>query len=318
MTDIIAIGEILIDLTQTGTVQDVARYAANPGGAPANAAVAASRLGASAAFIGKVGSDSFGRSLRRMLQTNQVSDLGLFETADAPTTMAVVSIDAQGDRSFSFYRKDSADTLLTPEEAVSAIQECPKFLHFGSVSLTDEPSRSATLAAVRRAKGLGALISYDPNYRANLWPDETTACSRMRQPLDLVDVLKVSEEELFLLSGCCCLETGTQKLARRGIPLVLVTLGEQGAFYRMGGRTGRVDAVPTQLADTNGAGDSFLGAVLSRLVRRAHPPLESLTVSELEAILRFANQAASITCSRSGAIPAMPTLEELRHVFPQL
>lgn len=123
----------------------------------------------------------------------------------------------------------------------------------------------------------------------------------MKQPLDLVDVLKVSEEELFLLSDCSCLEAGSPGTdpARRG--LVLVTLGDQGVFYRMGGRTGCVDAVPTRVADTNGAGDTFLGAVLSRLSRRPGPPLESLSVPELESILRFANQAASITCSRSGA-----------------
>lgn len=314
MTDIIAIGEILIDLTQTGTVQNVGQYAANPGGAPANAAVAASRLGASAAFIGKVGKDSFGRGLRQMLQRNHVSDLGLYETADAPTTMAVVSIDGQGDRSFSFYRSGSADTLLTQEEALAAIRECPKFLHFGSVSLTAEPSRSATLAAVRRAKDLGAVISYDPNYRADLWPDKATACDWMKRPLDMVDILKVSEEELFLLSGSSCLEAGTKELTRRGVTLVLVTLGDKGAFYRMGDHTGHADAVPTQVADTNGAGDTFLGAVLSRLACRAHPPLESLTVSELETILCFANHAASITCSRSGAIPAMPTLDELNTV----
>lgn len=311
VTDIIAIGEILIDLTQTGVSGGVGQYAAYPGGAPANAAVAASRLGASTAFIGKVGADSFGRALRQMLQSNRVSDAGLYETADAPTTMAAVSIDGHGDRSFSFYRSGCADTLLTREEALSALREPPKFFHFGSVSLTAEPSRSATLAAVRYAKALGAVISYDPNYRANLWPDEDTARRRMKQPLDLVDVLKVSEEELFLLSDCSCLEAGSRELTRHGAALVLVTLGDQGVFYRMGGRTGCVDAVPTRVADTNGAGDTFLGAVLSRLSRRPGPPLESLSVPELESILRFANQAASITCSRSGAIPAMPTLEEL-------
>lgn len=311
MTDIIAIGEILIDLTQTDASGDVGQYAAYPGGAPANMAVAAARLGACAGFIGKVGADSFGRALRRVLQSNRVSDAGLYEAADAPTTMAVVSVDERGDRGFSFYRSGCADTLLTPEEALAALGEPPRFFHFGSVSLTAEPSRGATLTAVRHAKALDSVISYDPNYRASLWPDQAAACRRMKQPLDLVDILKVSEEELLLLSGCSDPEGGSRELARHGAALVLVTLGEGGVFYRMGGGCGHVPAVPTRVADTNGAGDTFLGAVLSRLSRRPGPPLEDLSVPELESVLRFANQAASITCSRSGAIPAMPTLEEL-------
>lgn len=311
MFDIVSIGEILIDLTQTGTTANISQYAANPGGAPANVAVAAARLGASAAFIGKVGADAFGRSLRQTLQQNHVSDHGLYETDAAPTTMAVVSVGTDGERSFSFYRSGSADTLLTEEEAVSALRTAPKFLHFGSLSLTSEPSRSATLAAVRQAKSLGALISYDPNYRASLWPDEATACRWMKHPLELVDILKVSDEELPLLIGCDDPEQGSSQLARLGIPLILVTLGERGAFYRLGEHTGLIPGIPTQVADTNGAGDTFLGAVLSKLSSISPLQLNNLSVSELESILLFANRAAALTCSRSGAIPAMPTLSEL-------
>jgi fructokinase len=318
VTDIAAIGEILVDLTQTGTAQGAGQFSAYPGGAPANVAVAASRLGARTAFIGKVGQDAFGRALRQALRNDRVSDRSLYETDRAPTTLAVVSVDEQGERSFSFYRSGCADTLLTEQEALLSLQDPPRILHFGSVSLTGEPSRCATLAAVRQARALGCTISYDPNYRAALWPDEPTARHWMAYPLELVDVLKVSEEELFLLSGCTRPEEGSQVLAERGIPLVLVTLGEQGSFYRLGTHTGRVGAVPTQVADTNGAGDAFLGAVLCRLARRAGPPLEALTAAQVESILLYANQAACLTCSRSGAIPALPTWEELEaHFGPQ-
>lgn len=311
MTDLISIGEILIDLTQTATRHHVGQYAANPGGAPANVAVAASRLGASTAFIGKVGCDQFGRNLRQTLQENGVSHLGLFETDLVPTTLAVVSVDSLGERSFSFYRQHTADILLTQEEAISMLTEPPQFLHLGSVSLTDDPSRTATLTAARHAKALGSYVSYDPNYRASLWPDEATACYWMKQPLIFTDILKVSQEEFPLLVGSSTLELGTAQLAQQGISLILVTLGEHGVFYRMGTHTGHVEGVPTSVVDTNGAGDTFFGAVLSRLSRRPNDPLNGLTISELEEILSFANRAASITCSRRGAIPAMPTLDEL-------
>ncbi|HIW94029.1 MAG TPA: carbohydrate kinase [Candidatus Flavonifractor merdipullorum] len=312
MTDLIAVGEVLIDLTQTGVGDaGVRQYAANPGGAPANVAVAAARLGAKAGFVGKVGQDAFGGALRQVLVDNGVDVSGLYDTAAAPTTLAVVSLDEKGDRSFTFYRAPGADTLLTPEEAEQALTEAPKFLHFGSVSLTADPARSATLAAAQKAKAMGVLVSYDPNYRANLWPDEATAKRWMKEPVGLCDVIKLSEEELPLLTGTDDLMEGTRQLVEQGITLVLVTLGDAGAFYRVGETTGQVPGVATKVADTNGAGDTFLGAVLSRLVRRGAQPLQGLDRKTMEEILTFANRAASLTCSRSGAIPAMPTLAEL-------
>ena len=308
MTDILAIGELLIDLTQTGTVQNIPQYATNPGGAPANVAVAAARLGASTSFAGKVGPDRFGRFLREVLRENGVRDEFLFEDESSPTTMAVVSVDEQGERSFSFYRTNSADTRLTKEESSSALVLEPKILHFGSVSLTEEPSRSATLSTVAQARIEGRLISYDPNYRPALWPDEASALHWMRAPRPFVDILKVSDEELPLLSGTDDLVLGSAQLAKQGIRLVLITLGERGVFYRLDDHTGHLPGVPTQVADTNGAGDTFLGAVLSRLCRTASL---DLSIPELEDILSFANRAASFTCSRPGAIPAMPRLSDL-------
>lgn len=310
MTDITAVGEILIDLTQNGTNEfGIPEYAANPGGAPANLAVAASRLGARTCFIGKAGRDSFGTLLRKTLEDNGVDVSCMVEDPLHPTTLAVVSVDETGERQFSFYRRNSADVALTPEEIPDEKLRDTRFLHFGSVSLVSDPARSATLHAARRARELGATVTYDPNYRASLWPDEATAVAEMLEPLELADILKVSDEELPLLSGTEDLEEGSARLAARGITLVLVTLGPEGAFYRFRDRTGLVPGVPCTVGDTNGAGDTFFGAVLSRMAKLDFPG--ELTVPELERIIAFANQAASITTSRRGAIPAMPSLAEV-------
>ena len=158
------------------------------------------------------------------------------------------------------------------------------------------------------------LVSYDPNYRPALWRTRRDALEWMTLPLSLVDVIKLSEEELPLLTGTEDLEEGSRVLEEKGIRLVMITLGSRGAFCRWQGACFTVPGVPAQVADTNGAGDTFLGAVLSRLCRRGERPLEGLERPELEEIIAFANRAASLTCSRSGAIPAMPTLAELKEV----
>ncbi len=310
MTDITAIGEILIDLTQSGhTEQGIPRFDANPGGAPANLSVAAARLGAKTAFIGRVGRDSFGDYLRRCLTENGVDASGLSVDPHERTTLAVVALDERGERSFSFYRAPSADVNLEWADVPKALLADTKVLHFGSVSLTAEPSRTATLKAAETAKACGAWVSYDPNYRASLWPDESTAIRNMAEPLSMVDILKVSDEELPLLTGVSDPDEGSARLAKLGVRLILVTLGADGAFYRFDGRTGHVPGVPCRVADTNGSGDTFFGAALSQLVKMNR--LEELTIPELERILAFANKAASITTSRHGAIPAMPTLAEV-------
>lgn len=312
MSAILTVGELLIDLTQTHIDEGgVRHYAANPGGAPANVAVAAARLGASAGFIGKVGTDTYGDDLQAVLERSGVEVSGLYRTDKALTTQAVVSVAPSGERSFAFYRSPGADTLLTEQEVCRALAPLPRVVHFGSVSLTAEPARSATLAAGRLAKQGGALVSYDPNYRANLWPDEKTAVEWMKKPLPMVDLLKLSDEELPLLTGLEDPETGTAALQDCGIRLIVVTLGAKGVFYRLGDATGTIPGIQVKVADTNGAGDTFLGALLSRLVLRGTDPLEGLTGPELEEMLSFANRAAALTCTRSGAIPAMPTLAEV-------
>lgn len=309
MAKLVSIGEILIDLTQVGVTElGIPQFVANPGGAPANAAVAAAKLGADAGFIGCVGRDAFGAFLRSTLVSQGVDTAGLVEIDQAPTTLAVVSVDSTGERSFQFYRKPGADICLEEAMLDKSLLDSAKILHFGSVSLTADPSRAATMAAVRYAKVRGALITYDPNYRANLWQDEETAVEAIRRPLPLVDVLKISDEETALLSGFSDPEEAAEALEAQGIPLVLVTLGADGVLYRFRGKTGRVPGFATKVADTNGAGDTFFGAVLSALTEKSLVELEEI---ELREILKLANCAASITTSRPGAIPAMPTLQEV-------
>ena len=313
MFDITTVGEILIDLTQTGISDNgIPIYTANPGGAPANVAVAASKLGAKTAFIGKVGNDSFGRFLCDTLQKYNVSTDGVITDKSANTTLAVVSVNENGERSFSFYRKNSADTLLSENEITDLQMSNTHILHFGSVSLTDEPSRTATISAVRRAKNLGATITYDPNYRESLWNSLDEAVERMKKPLDLVDILKVSDEELPLISGKTDVEDGAKYLCDKyNIKLVLVTLGAKGAYYRFKDCAGIVDGVSVTVADTNGAGDTFFGAFLSRMVYMGKYNPSDLTEDEIKDMLAFSNNAAAITTSRSGAIPAMPTIGEI-------
>lgn len=309
MKDITCVGEILIDLTQTGVSKaGVPQFDANPGGAPANVAVAAARLGAKTAFVGKVGSDGFGRYLRQVLRDNGVEDTCLMEDT-RPTTMAIVSVDGAGEREFRFAR--GADCELSPDEFGEDDVCQSKFLHFGSVSLTRGIARNATIFAARAARRASVLVSYDPNYRPALWTGEEEAVEWMRIPLPLVDVMKLAEEELPLLTGVRDLEEGTRLLEEQGVRLIMVTLGGNGVFCRWQGQTWHQPGIPVKVADTNGAGDTFLGAVLSRLCRREKRPLEGLERAELKDILAFANRAAAFTCSRSGAIPAMPALKEL-------
>jgi fructokinase len=315
MADIITLGELLIDMTQDGIdEQGNGRFTAYPGGAPANVAVAAARLGADTGFIGKVGDDSFGRSLAETLRKEGVNTDGLFVSDSVPTTMAIVSVDASGEREFSFYRNPGADTQLTTEEAVAVIEnDLPLILHAGSLSMTTSPSREACEEALRFAKERGVIISYDPNYRAALWDTEENAVAMMKKLLPLADILKVSDEEMLMLTGTEDFEEGSLVLSGYGPRLVLVTLGSQGVFVRYGEYAEVVPGFRVKVADTNGAGDTFLGAMLAQIAARGEGAdlLCGLNAETLRDYLTYANKAASLTCSRHGAIPAMPTAEEM-------
>ena len=311
--DITTLGELLIDMTQCGTDPlGNAVFTAYPGGAPANVAVAAARLGAETAFIGKVGNDAFGCSLAQTLKQEGVDISGLFFCDNVPTTMALVSVNQNGERDFSFYRNPGADTQLTHEEALKALaaEPLPKILHVGSLSMTTLPSREACVAAVRFAKEKKILVSYDPNYRASLWDKEEYALEMMKVLLPYADILKVSDEEMRMLTGTDDLKEGSSILNQAGPSLVLITLGSDGVFLRCAGYTETVPSFPVTVADTNGAGDSFLGAMLAQIAAENCSP-ELIETGRLRNMAVYANSVAALTCSRSGAIPAMPYAKEL-------
>ena len=310
---ITTIGEVLIDLTQMeNDATGDPCFVAHPGGAPANVAAAAAKLGCESSFVGCIGDDSFGRFLRNTLENCGVGTTGLQTTDMASTTIALVTHDGGGERSFSFLRKPGADQLINEELACDAVRGTG-ILHFGSVSLTDEPCRSATVAAVKAAKESGSLISYDPNYRDTLWPDTETAKIHIREVLPLCDIVKISEEEIKLLTDEVFAAVAAEKLFKQGIKLIIVTLGSKGALWYFDGQCGIVEGFRSKVADTNGAGDTFWGAVLSCIAR--HGGLSDLKPEDIAKFVKFANMAASLSVRKHGAIPAMPYLNEVEEAL---
>lgn len=311
MLDITALGELLIDFTPAGlSPQGNPCYERNPGGAPANVAVCMARLGGKAAFIGKVGEDAFGNYLCGVLKDQGVDVTGIRSGPIANTTLAFVHLDAAGERSFSFYRNPGADTQLAPNEVDYDLIRESRVFHFGSLSLTHEPARSATLAAVGYAKEKGCTVSYDPNLRMALWKDAEEARTQMTSVLQYADILKISDEELEFITGQKDAEKGTALLrAQYGIGLILLTLGAEGSFFRLGDATGfRPAFKASKVVDTTGAGDCFLGAFLYFMLSRGMERPQQMNPEAAAEALAFANGAASLCISGKGAIPAMPEL----------
>lgn len=311
--DITSIGELLIDLTSAGVNGNgVALYAANPGGAPANVAAAAARLGAHAAFIGRVGDDYFGRSAADCLRRCGVDTRGVAYDPSAPTTLAVVSLDERGERSFQFYRSMGADIRLSRGDIPEDLVKSSSVLHFGSLSLTHESCREALMYALELAESCGVIRSYDANYRANLWPDEVSAVAQMRSLLPHADIVKLSAEELQLLSGSGGdVESAARSILDFGCSLLFVTQGKDGARWFTPLAEGRAFSPAVEAADTNGAGDSFMGAALTKLCHVPRARLAGLDAGFLNGVTDYACRAAALTCTRSGTIPALPDASEL-------
>ncbi|MFD2614941.1 PfkB family carbohydrate kinase [Paenibacillus gansuensis] len=313
MYDVVALGELLIDFTpQASPDGKETFFQKNPGGAPANVLAALSRQGKRTAFIGKVGADAFGTFLADVLETNGISTRGMRFSETENTTLAFVELNSEGDRTFTFYRKPGADMMLQESELDNELIADARVFHYGSISMTNEPSRTATLKAIGYAKEQGLLISYDPNLRLPLWPDAAAAKRAILDAMGYADVLKISEEELVFLTGTEDAEAGSAQLREQfGISLICVTMGEKGCFYRAGGITGHVPAFRVKPVDTTGAGDAFMGGVLSQLLD-APAPLAALTREQLDGIIAFGNAMGSLATTRRGAIPAMPSPEEVR------
>ncbi len=310
--DIIVFGEILIDFTSQGCNEDGQMlYARNPGGAPANVAVAARKLGARTAFIGKAGMDMHGEFLRAVLQKEKVDTAGLILDKQYFTTLAFVEVNENGERTFAFARKPGADTKIHREEINLDILDYTNIFHVGSLSLTDEPARDTTFYAVKRAKKKGSIISYDPNYRASLWKDEETAKEHMRSLIPYVDLMKISDEETNLLTDYKDVEKAAEDLYWQGVKIVAVTLGGEGAYiYCKDGGCKVSGFAVTQVEDTNGAGDSFWGGFLYKISTSGKRP-DELNIKELAEYARFGNAVASLCVEKKGAIPAMPKLSQV-------
>lgn len=312
MIDVTAMGELLIDFACREV--DAAGYPtmkANPGGAPGNLLAALNAYGCSTAFLGKVGSDAFGHMLVGTMKQAGIETKGIVMDDSVFTTLAFVTFDETGNRSFSFARKPGADTQIRFEELdLSLIDECRDF-HFGTLSLTADPARSATQQAVAYAKEKGKLISFDPNLRKPLWDDLEEAKRQILWGLHQADIVKISDEEVEFLWGISP-EEGARKLHEEfGVTLAFVTLGPKGCFYSNGRETGTVETPSgIRVLDTTGAGDIFGGSVLSRILQ-ANKPAAEINGEELAKMTRFACCAASLSTQRSGGISSVVEIEEV-------
>ncbi|KAM1158575.1 hypothetical protein EV2_032794 [Malus domestica] len=308
---IVSFGEMLIDFVPTESGVSLAEapgFLKAPGGAPANVAIAVARLGGKAAFVGKLGDDEFGHMLAGILKKYGVAGEGISFDQGARTALAFVTLRADGEREFMFYRNPSADMLLKPDELNIELIKSAKVFHYGSISLIVEPCRSAHLKAMEVAKEAGALLSYDPNLREPLWPSREEAKKQIMSIWDKADVIKVSDVELEFLTGSPKIDdANAMTLWRDSLKLLLVTLGEKGCRYYTKNFRGVVESFEVKAVDTTGAGDSFVGALLAKIVDD-HSILED--EKRLREVLKFANACGAITTTKKGAIPALPNESE--------
>ena len=304
---VLSFGELLIDfvaLEMGVTVGDASGFVKAPGGAPANVAAAVARLGYPSAFMGQVGDDPFGRHLAAVLAAEDVDIAGLTFSREARTALAFVSNTADGDRSFMFYRHPSADMLMGPEDVKrSVIEDCTAF-HYGSITLIHQPAASALLNALDHAVAADKFISYDPNLRLPLWESAEAARAGMLSGLQYANLLKISDEELVFLTG----GDDVTPLWRERMEMICVTRGSAGAVLHL--KDGTViehGGYAVKAADTTGAGDAFVAAMLIGLLEN-HDDWRA----QLPDILDFANAVGAMTCLQKGAIPSLPTMAEAR------
>lgn len=316
--DVLALGELLIDFTKNGkSEQGNDLYEANPGGAPCNVLAILNKLGKKTAFIGKVGNDSFGWMLESTLKDLGIGTQGLYLDDVYHTTLSIVSTDETGDRDFSFYRDPGADEMLTPAEVDPELIRKSRIFHFGTLSLTHESAKEATKKAIHIAKEDGQILSFDPNYRAPLWKSEELAKEQIAYGLSQCDILKISEEELTLMTDTLDIDKGVQIL-RASFPqirLLNVTAGKEGAFaYYQDLKVFVPGFCLGHTIDTTGAGDTFGGCVLNYVLEHG---LDALTESDLRAMLRFANAAAYLITTRRGALKVMPEKEQIERILQE-
>ena len=308
---VVCLGEILVDFVarEAGvSVGEAASFQRVMGGAPANVAVGVSRLGRSSAFLGCVGDDPFGCFLTAELRAEGVDVAGLQTTAAARTSLAFVSLDAAGERSFVFFRQPGADMLLAAAQLDRARLSRARIFHFGSFSLSAEPAASATREALRLARAGGALISYDPNLRLHLWPDAEAARRAILPLIDQADILKLSAEELPILT----VDGDARSLWRNSLRALIVTDGGRGARLITPSGDWRAPGFRVRTVDTTGAGDAFVAALLARLAEQPNA-----LAAAPEETLRYACAAGALATTARGATTAMPTQKAIQQLLAE-
>ena len=312
MIDVVALGELLIDFAaKNADANGYPTMAANPGGAPGNFLAALNAYGKKTAFLGKVGDDTFGRLLLGTLSGAGIETKGIVVDPKVFTTLAFVTFDEQGDRSFSFARKPGADTCISFEELDLSLIDEAKVFHFGTLSLTNDPAKPATQKAVAYAKEKGKLITYDPNLRKPLWNSMEEAKEQLLWGLSQADVVKISDEEVEFLFDLGVEEGAQHILDTYGVKLVFVTCGANGCFFQNAVAKGHVPSLSNiKVVDTTGAGDIFGGSAVWKLLQYAKAP-ETLTEEELRDVVSFACTSAGLSTTKAGGISSVPDMETI-------
>ena len=314
--DVTAMGEMLIDFTLNGqSDQGNNLFEACPGGAPCNVLAMLNKLGRKTAFIGKVGEDQFGRLLRDTIDELGIETKGLLLDREIHTTLAFVHTFPDGDREFAFYRKPGADMMLSEEEVDYELIRQSKVFHFGTLSMTDEPVRSATKKALETAKAAGCLITFDPNLRPPLWDSLDMAKEMMEYGFRYCDMLKISDNEIQFVTGKEDYDEGIRILQEKyHIPLIFLTMGKEGsrAYYqdlRVEKKGFTVKAI-----ETTGAGDTFCGCAIHGLLTHG---MDGMNEEVLGEILTYANAGAALITMKKGAIRSMPDPENITKMIKE-
>jgi fructokinase len=312
--DVVCLGELLVDMfpaEQGRRLGQVSAFQPKPGGAPANVAVSLARLGVSSAFIGKVGDDAFGHHLAEVLAQEGVAIEGIRFDKNTRTTLAFIAMPNADHAEFLFYRNPGADTRLTAGELNHQMLSDGKIFHFGSLSLVEDPIRSAVYKAIEIVRAAGGLVSLDVNYRPTLWDNPGAAFKEVMAILPSVNLLKVNEDELFLLSGSSDIESGTKTLISYGPEVVIVTLGANGSTFRTKDGADYSAAFQVKTVDATGCGDAFIAGVLAQMIG-SDDWRTQVSKANMQAALRFANAVGALTAQKLGVIPALPTLAEVQ------
>ena len=316
MMDVVALGELLIDFTHVGTDGDgYPTMAAHPGGAVANFLAAIAKFGGKGALLGKVGNDAFGKLLLDTLVKAGIETKGMVIDDSVFTTLAFVTLDNSGDREFSFARKPGADTCIRFEELDLSLIDEAKVLHIGTLSLTDEPAKTATQKTIAYAKERGKLITFDPNLRKPLWRCLDDAREQMLWGLHQADVVKISDEEVEFLFGLGVEDGARHILENFGVDLVVGRCSTEGCFYKNAKAEGKVPSLRgIQVVDTTGAGDIFGGSAVWQLLQM-DKDADELEDAELRKIVGFACTAAALSTTKFGGISSVP---DMRDILKQL